>query len=90
MRGLKKTALDGTYRMTDRHTDGHGDSMTNSAQRAELVKSRILTRGQFLVSQMIPKQKTVNEIVAHRASLGWLESAQICIRNSFAFVTGNK
>ena len=28
MRGLKKTAPDGA----DRHTDGHGDSMTNSAQ----------------------------------------------------------
>ena len=24
--------------LTDRHTDGHGDSMTDPAQRAELVK----------------------------------------------------
>ena len=38
MRGLKKTALDGTDRMTDKQTDGHGDSKTNSAKRAELVK----------------------------------------------------
>ena len=29
MRSLKKTAPDGTHK----HTDGHGDSMTNSAQR---------------------------------------------------------
>ena len=28
MRGLEKTAPDGA----DTHTDGHGDSMTNSAQ----------------------------------------------------------
>ena len=39
----KKTAPDGTDRMTDkqtdRQTDGHGDSMTDPAQRAESVKS---------------------------------------------------
>ena len=36
MRGLKKTALDGadrhTDKQTDTQTDRHGDSMTNSAQ----------------------------------------------------------
>ena len=36
MRGLDKTALDGANKQTDRQTDistdGHGDSMTNSAQ----------------------------------------------------------
>ena len=29
---MKKTALDGADRTTDTQTDGHGDSMTNSAQ----------------------------------------------------------
>ena len=34
----KKTAPDGTDRQTDILTDGHGDSMTDPAQRAESVK----------------------------------------------------
>ena len=29
-----------TDRMTDRQTHGHGDSKTNSAKRAELVKNK--------------------------------------------------
>ena len=41
MRGLKKNCTQ-WHRMTDRqthrHTHGHGDSKTNSAKRAELVK----------------------------------------------------
>ena len=32
MRGLEKTALDGADRRTHSQTDGHGDSMTESAQ----------------------------------------------------------
>ena len=40
----KKTALDGTYRQTDRMTDGHGDSKTNSAKRAELVKIGVIVK----------------------------------------------
>ena len=28
-----------THRQTDTHTDGHGDSMTDPAQRAESVKT---------------------------------------------------
>ena len=38
MRGLKKTAPDGAHKQTDTQTDGHGESMTNSAQWGELVK----------------------------------------------------
>ena len=34
----KKTAPDGTNKQTHRQTDGHGDSMTDLAQRAESVK----------------------------------------------------
>ena len=34
----KKTAPDGTNKQTYRHTEGHGDSMTDPAQRAESVK----------------------------------------------------
>ena len=34
----KKTAPDGTDRHTNTHTNGHGDSMTDPAQRAESVK----------------------------------------------------
>ena len=32
MRGLEKNALEGTNIQTDTQTNGHGDSMTNSAQ----------------------------------------------------------
>ena len=38
MRGLEKNCTR-WHRQTDKHTDGHGDSMTNSAKRAELVKN---------------------------------------------------
>ena len=38
----KKTAPDGTDRQTHKHTDGHGDSMTDPAQRAESVKKKEL------------------------------------------------
>ena len=31
-------------RQTDRHTHRHGDSMTNPAQSAELVKNSVLPR----------------------------------------------
>ena len=31
MRGLKKTASNGADKQTHRHTDGHGDSMTELA-----------------------------------------------------------
>ena len=40
MRGLKKTHEMGT----DKQTDGHVDSLTNSAQRAKLVKTKHFTR----------------------------------------------
>ena len=33
MRGLTKNTSDGADRQTDKDTDGHGDSMTESAQR---------------------------------------------------------
>ena len=36
MRGLKKTAPDGAHRQTDKQTDGHADSKTNSAQRGRV------------------------------------------------------
>ena len=36
MRGLKKTAPDGADTQTYIHTDGHGDSRTNSAQRGRV------------------------------------------------------
>ena len=32
MRGLKKTASDGANRQTNTQTDGHSDSMTETAQ----------------------------------------------------------
>ena len=40
MRGREKNRMGRgqTNRQTDRQTDGHVDSLTNSAQRAELVK----------------------------------------------------
>ena len=41
MRGLEKNCTRWhiqTDRQTNTHTDGHGDSKTNSAKRAELVK----------------------------------------------------
>ena len=43
-----------TNRQTNRQTDGHGDSMTNSAKRAELVKTN---RGRFLTPIKKPKKK---------------------------------
>ena len=39
MRGLEKNAWKGTNTQTDRQTDGHRDSMTDPAQRAESVKT---------------------------------------------------
>ena len=36
----KKTAPDGTNKHTDILTDGHGDSMTESAQWADSVKTK--------------------------------------------------
>ena len=42
MRGLEKNCTGWhihTHRQTHRQTDGHGDSKTNSAKRAELVKT---------------------------------------------------
>ena len=38
-RGLKKTASDGTDKQTNRHPGEHDDSMTESAQWADSVKS---------------------------------------------------
>ena len=42
----KKTALDGT----EKHTNGHGDSMTDPAQRAESVKI-IICLTTYLITQ---------------------------------------
>ena len=50
MRGLKKTAPDGANRQTNRQTDGHGDSMTNSAQRGR-VGENFLT--DLYIKQMV-------------------------------------
>ena len=38
----KCVSCDGTDTQTDTHTDGHGNSMTDPAQRAESVKSIVL------------------------------------------------
>ena len=35
-------------RQNDKQTDGHGDSMTDPAQRAESVKSELKLQAQFL------------------------------------------
>ena len=44
----KKTAPDGTDKQTDKQTHGHGDSMTDPAQRAESVKIQAnIYRGPF-------------------------------------------
>ena len=44
MRGLKRTAPDGadrqTNRQTDKQTDGHGYSMTESAQRGQVGENK--------------------------------------------------
>ena len=53
MRGLEKTAPDGTNRQTNRqtnkHTDKHGDSMTESAQWADSVKIQSISQLIILV-----------------------------------------
>ena len=43
MKGLTKTASDGVNTQTNRQTDGHGDSMTDLAQRAESLKINTLS-----------------------------------------------
>ena len=43
MRGLKKTAPDGT----NKQTNGHGDSMTESAQWGRFNENRYLSNMQF-------------------------------------------
>ena len=43
MKGLIKTASDGANTQTNRQTDGHRDSMTDLAQRAESVKINTLS-----------------------------------------------
>ena len=42
MRGLKKTSPDGAH--THRHTDGHGNSMTNFAQWGRLGEKKLLCK----------------------------------------------
>ena len=52
----KKTAPDGTNRHTDiltyPHTDGHGDSMTHPAKRAESVKMQIFMSYLVIIHQL--------------------------------------
>ena len=49
-----------TDRQTNKHTDGHGDSMTDPAQRAESVK--IAWEGDIYIYQGLP--------VCHKACSG--------------------
>ena len=53
MRGLKKTAPNGADRQTDIHTDRHGDSMTNSAQRGRVGEN---VSPQELLQRVVPKK----------------------------------
>ena len=41
MRGLKKTASNGANKQTDRTTDGHGDSMTESTQCGRFSETKL-------------------------------------------------
>ena len=53
-----------THRQTNKHTDGHGDSMTDPAQRAESVKTflcKIVNVGQVWGRPICNSFKTVNE-----------------------------
>ena len=43
MRGLEKNRM-GRGHSTNTQTDGHVDSLTNSAERAELVKKQLILR----------------------------------------------
>ena len=51
----KKTASNGADRQTDRQTDGHGDFMTESSQKADSVKivSNCNNTGSLLRSAII-------------------------------------
>ena len=56
--GLLKTAHDGADRQTDTHTDGHGDSMTNSAQRGQVGEHLHSTHFQHFAMAQTSKLNT--------------------------------
>ena len=48
MRGLEKTALDGTNRPTSRQTDGHSDFMTKSSQLGQFSENIFLNHNKIV------------------------------------------
>ena len=61
---------EGTHRQTDKQTDGHGDSMTESAQWANSVKIKYhrpvcrvyLFQSDFIVSPKTPSLMTLDDL----------------------------
>ena len=62
MRGLKKPAFDGANKLTDTQTDGHGDSMTESAQWGRFSEKHHLYKCNILTFCLWPTKQTVGNL----------------------------